>query len=105
MAFYGVSCNPSLVRRVVPPTAFPSASLNPPTAETLPPDVSRPDDSAFIIETERLGKNYGAQPALIDVTLKVPPGTIGLLGPNGAGKSTLIKCLLNLESPTTGTAR
>jgi ABC-2 type transport system ATP-binding protein len=59
----------------------------------------------FIIETERLGKTYGAQRALVDVTVQVPPGTIGLLGPNGAGKSTFIKCLLNLETPTTGTAR
>lgn len=39
------------------------------------------------------------------MTVRVPPGTIGLLGPNGAGKSTFIKCLLNLETPTTGTAR
>lgn len=40
-----------------------------------------------------------------DVTLQVPPGTIGLLGPNGAGKSTFIKCLLNLETATSGTAQ
>ena len=59
----------------------------------------------FIIETESLGKTYGAQRALRDVTVQVPPGTIGLLGPNGAGKSTFIKCLLNLETPTTGMAR
>ncbi len=59
----------------------------------------------FIIETDRLGKTYGTQRALTGVTLQVPPGTIGLLGPNGAGKSTFIKCLLNLETPTTGSAR
>jgi ABC-2 type transport system ATP-binding protein len=59
----------------------------------------------FIIETNRLGKTYGTQQALSDVTVEVPPGTIGLLGPNGAGKSTFIKCLLNLETPTTGSAR
>lgn len=59
----------------------------------------------FIIEADHLGKTYGTQRALTDVTLQVPPGTIGLLGPNGAGKSTFIKCLLNLETPTTGTAR
>lgn len=59
----------------------------------------------FIIETDRLGKTYGTQRALADVSLQVPPGTIGLLGPNGAGKSTFIKCLLNLETPTTGSAR
>jgi ABC-2 type transport system ATP-binding protein len=60
---------------------------------------------AFIIETDRLGKAYGGQAALHDVTVQIPPGTIGLLGPNGAGKSTFIKCLLNLTTPTAGTAK
>ena len=59
----------------------------------------------FIIEATGLGKIYGAQRALQDVSVSVPPGTIGLLGPNGAGKSTFIKCLLNLETPTTGSAK
>jgi len=61
--------------------------------------------SNFIIETRGLSKVYGPQRALADVSLEVPPGTIGLLGPNGAGKSTLIKCLLNLETPTSGSAK
>ena len=59
----------------------------------------------FIIETHRLTKTYGTQRALADVDIAVPPGTIGLLGPNGAGKTTFIKCLLNLEAPTSGTAQ
>jgi ABC-2 type transport system ATP-binding protein len=59
----------------------------------------------FIIEAHRLCKMYGSQRALADVDLQVPAGTVGLLGPNGAGKTTLIKCLLNLETPTSGTAR
>ena len=59
----------------------------------------------LIIEAEHLCKTYGSQRALSDVTLKVPTGTIGLLGPNGAGKSTFIKCLLNLETPTSGSAK
>jgi len=58
----------------------------------------------FIIEARGLGKVYGSQRALHDVSVQVPPGTIGLLGPNGAGKTTFIKCLLNLETPTTGSA-
>ena len=57
-----------------------------------------------IIETKGLGKTYGSQRALSEVNIAVPPGTVGLLGPNGAGKTTFIKCLLNLETPTTGTA-
>lgn len=79
--------------------------MNPLTAAS-PPTAAPPRPAApFIIETERLGKTYGAQQALSEVTLQVPPGTIGLLGPNGAGKSTFIKCLLNLETPSTGRAR
>lgn len=61
--------------------------------------------SKLIIDTKGLGKVFGAQRALTDISIDVPPGTIGLLGPNGAGKTTFIKCLLNLEVPTTGTAR
>ena len=61
-------------------------------------------DPEFIIEARSLTKKFGAQAALTDVNLQMPRGTIGLLGPNGAGKSTFIKCLLNLESPTAGTA-
>lgn len=60
--------------------------------------------SASIIETHRLCKTYGNVHALVDVDVQVPAGTIGLLGPNGAGKTTFIKCLLNLETPTSGTA-
>lgn len=58
-----------------------------------------------IIETRGLTKCFGAQRALSDVTISVPPGAVGLLGPNGAGKTTFIKCLLNFEAPTAGTAR
>jgi ABC-2 type transport system ATP-binding protein len=57
-----------------------------------------------IFETVGLSKLYGGHRALADVSVQVPPGTIGLLGPNGAGKTTLIKCLLNLEVPSAGTA-
>lgn len=71
-------------------------------ATVEPPLLPKVD---YIIEAKGLGKTYGAQHALRDVTLQVPPGTIGLLGPNGAGKSTFIKCLLNLETPTSGVAQ
>jgi ABC-2 type transport system ATP-binding protein len=63
------------------------------------------NESPYILEAQQLCKNFGAHRALHNVTLQVPPGTIGLLGPNGAGKSTFIKCLLNLETPTSGVAK
>jgi len=59
----------------------------------------------LVIETQALSKVYGAQRALDDVDLKVAPGSIGLLGPNGAGKSTFMKCLLQLQPITSGSAK
>ena len=101
------SCNLDGAGRVVhqghSPTTLPA--LNPPAADTTTPGYSPPDRRDFIIETEHLGKSYGQQPALIDVSVKVPAGTIGLLGPNGAGKSTFIKCLLNLTPSSSGSAK
>ena len=60
---------------------------------------------SWVIETEALSKVYGHQRALDAVDLKVAPGAIGLLGPNGAGKSTFMKCLLQLQPITSGSAR
>ena len=65
-------------------------------ADTSPP---------LIIETKGLTKVYGQQRALDSVDLHVSPGSIGLLGPNGAGKSTFMKCLLQLQPITSGSAR
>jgi ABC-2 type transport system ATP-binding protein len=59
----------------------------------------------FVIETQALTKLYGRQRALDNVDLKVAPGAIGLLGPNGAGKSTFMKCLLQLQPISSGSAR
>jgi ABC-2 type transport system ATP-binding protein len=61
--------------------------------------------SSPVIETRALSKVFGSQRALDGVNLQVAPGAIGLLGPNGAGKSTLIKCLLQLQPITSGSAK
>jgi ABC-2 type transport system ATP-binding protein len=58
-----------------------------------------------VIETRALSKVFGPQRALDGVNLQVAPSAIGLLGPNGAGKSTLIKCLLQLQPITSGSAK
>jgi len=94
-------------------TRLPAQTLNshvhPSTSESPPlqadGSTSATPTTKCIIEARGLGKTFGTQRALNDVSLRVPPGTIGLLGPNGAGKTTLIKCLLNLETPTEGSAR
>ena len=59
----------------------------------------------IVIETKALTKTFGPQRALDGINLQVIPGAIGLLGPNGAGKSTLMKCLLQLQPISAGSAR
>ena len=59
-----------------------------------------------IIETTQLSRRYWRTEAVRDLNLAVPAGSVfALLGPNGAGKTTTIKMLVNLLSPTAGSAR
>jgi ABC-2 type transport system ATP-binding protein len=49
------------------------------------------------IQISHLSKSYGKVPAVADLSLEVPAGSVyGLLGPNGAGKTTVFKCMLGL---------
>src|SRR6185437_1069042 len=51
-----------------------------------------------------IGKRYGPNLVLSDVTLDVSPGEVlALLGENGAGKSTLSSIVAGVVKPTTGT--
>jgi manganese/zinc/iron transport system ATP- binding protein len=55
------------------------------------------------IEVEDLTVAYGDQPALWDVDVVVPQGTLmAIVGPNGAGKTTLIRSILGLVEPVAG---
>jgi ABC-2 type transport system ATP-binding protein len=59
-----------------------------------------------MIEVSHLSKNYGAFPAVRDVTFTVEKDQItGLLGPNGAGKTTVMKILTGYHFPSSGMAR
>src|SRR2546426_340481 len=65
-----------------------------------------PPRSAFAVQAERLAFAYGERPALDDLSLSVPAGSLfGLLGPNGSGKSTLFSLLAGLLAPDGGSAR
>jgi ABC-2 type transport system ATP-binding protein len=58
-----------------------------------------------VIVTHRLTKYYDRRPAVNQLELCVPQGSVyGLLGRNGAGKSTAIKMLLGMVHPDIGTA-
>ena len=55
------------------------------------------------IEVSRLGKSYGTQRAVDDVSFRVGQGEIvGFLGPNGAGKSTTLKMITGYLHPDAG---
>jgi ABC-2 type transport system ATP-binding protein len=52
-----------------------------------------------------LTKQYRRVRAVDDLSFTVEPGRVtGFLGPNGAGKTTTLRMLLNLVTPTAGTA-
>jgi methyl-galactoside transport system ATP-binding protein/inositol transport system ATP-binding protein len=60
--------------------------------------------SEYILEMKDIVKTFPGVQALRGVNLQVRPGEIhALMGENGAGKSTLMKCIIGLQTPTSGT--
>lgn len=56
-----------------------------------------------MIKIVGLNKYFGNKHVLKDINLEIKDGeVIGLIGPSGSGKSTLIRCMNNLEEPTSG---
>jgi ABC-2 type transport system ATP-binding protein len=53
-----------------------------------------------------IGKAFGDQHVLVDVSFEVASGEIlGLIGPNGAGKTTLLECIAGLLPSDAGEVR
>lgn len=64
-----------------------------------PPTPSSP----FAIEISNLTVSYGPVPALLDISVRIPAGSlVGIIGPNGSGKSTFIKSILGFVRPDVG---
>ena len=59
-----------------------------------------------MVTLEGVTKTYAGKPAVEDLSLTVPKGSIfGLIGPNGAGKTTTLKMVATLIKPDRGTLR
>src|SRR5947207_2931018 len=59
-----------------------------------------------VIEAEGVGKGYGDNLLVDDMTFKLlPGGIIGVIGPNGAGKTTLFRMIIGQEKPDSGKFR
>jgi ABC-type multidrug transport system ATPase subunit len=60
----------------------------------------------YAIETAGVTRHFGTVPAVDDLNLHVPRGSVyAFLGPNGAGKTTTIRMLLGLTRPDHGDIR
>ena len=58
------------------------------------------------LELIGLGKTFGEEKAVDDLSLSVPQGSFfGVLGPNGAGKTTSLSMAVGLLRPDSGTAK
>ena len=56
-----------------------------------------------LLTANKLGKFYGADEVLRDISIAIPAGArIALVGPNGAGKTTLINILAGIDLATSG---
>lgn len=65
----------------------------------------RGGERRVIIQTDNIWKQYGRFDALRGLSIAVPEGSaFALIGANGAGKSTTIKTLMNIISPSQGSA-
>ncbi len=57
-----------------------------------------------VLETKKLGINFGGLKAVSDFNIQIYEGELrGLIGPNGAGKTTVFNMLTGVYEPTEGT--
>jgi ABC-2 type transport system ATP-binding protein len=62
--------------------------------------------SGMAIETRGLTRYFGARPAVYELDLDVPRGSVfAFLGRNGSGKTTTIRMLLGMLRPTRGNGK
>lgn len=73
-------------------------------AATLKDPALRAQATAPAVRLTGIGKNFGATPAVQDVTLDIRAGEFfSILGPSGCGKTTLMRMITGFETPTEGT--
>ena len=75
-----------------------------PAAAGSSPAVTPVSDLA--VQLAHVRRGFGEKPALVDLSISAPTGTITvLLGPNGAGKTTAVRMITGALSPESGSVR
>jgi phospholipid/cholesterol/gamma-HCH transport system ATP-binding protein len=66
--------------------------------------MAKKEPQPTLLETRDLCVNFGRQPVLREIVLKLPRGqTLAVIGESGCGKTVLLKTLIGLVRPTRGT--
>jgi ABC-2 type transport system ATP-binding protein len=75
-----------------------------PAAAGSSPAVAPVSDLA--VQLAHVRRGFGEKPALVDLSISAPTGTITvLLGPNGAGKTTAVRMITGALTPESGIVR
>jgi branched-chain amino acid transport system ATP-binding protein len=69
---------------------------------TAPETAPRHAGDTPVVEFTGVGKSFGGNTVLENVTLAVRPGFTGLIGPNGAGKTTCLNVVSGYLQPDAG---
>ncbi|MDO4244187.1 MAG: ABC transporter ATP-binding protein [Actinomyces sp.] len=97
-----LSASPPGSARTIPSVEATAASQSSQDAVAQPTTA----DPHEAIAVRGVSRFFGTHPAVQNLDLSVPAGTItGLVGPNGAGKTTLLLMLAALLAPDSGTIR
>src|SRR5580692_322031 len=81
-----------------------ASEKGPGTAQIVIPVTERLGQN--VIDFDHLGKGFGDNLLIDDLTFKLPPGGIvGVIGPNGAGKTTLFRMITGQEKAHGGTIK
>jgi ABC-type branched-subunit amino acid transport system ATPase component/ABC-type branched-subunit amino acid transport system substrate-binding protein len=93
-----------MVKDPANPWAIPQLIRETEPETTAPPLTERVGVAKeYIVETDRLRREFGALVAVANVSIKVQPNTIhSIIGPNGAGKTTFFNLLSGNLEPTSG---
>lgn len=55
------------------------------------------------VELQDVSKSFGKTPAVADLSVRVPLGTVyGFIGPNGSGKTTTLRMIMRIHRPERG---